>query len=533
MSIGASGDQTRTREYEALVNDAKALFTRIPGRFSIEEDARLARRTGAWRGALKLAGLLTLLALLTRVGADLADVSGIAPTATDAATLLGVGFVVVLAAGARGRRLALNDAAARPRQRLLRALDKVRRFELRHSDQLDISQIEQTSREFENRSPPPPEIERQAISLANRMGPRLDAIPSDGSDTADEFVFSGRALIFWRPFFWWAAFGFIATLVVQVVHSAWPTDLGLPGLDTPLWRLVGTVHWTQVAQVWQSIWGWVALFFAAAALLCLIYRVIRKDFSADGVNAVQLAKLTIEVEKFEAKLERYSPTEAERIAAIIRASATSQKQVSQGTKPLRDAGGGLRRAIQAAQRRALVQVVLGAALGIGGLVLLGYVLLDTMDWYEKVAQGQTACAAGGGCDALNAEWRRELFISMTISKTLIALGLNAVAFFFLAGFRRSQADARYFRNELTTVEMRAWALEEAKSLTGVNKILESVVTQLGHADRNPTMPAGAANGHILELRAITDELRVIFELLRIGRAAPQTGPNEGGSAARQ
>jgi len=337
-------------------------------------------------------------------------------------------------------------------------------------------------------------------------------MPADGSDTIDEYVFNGRALAFWRPIFLFGCWAFLIELVIFVGTLTFPNGAGDAVTSTPVVSALFSAL-SPLQPFWELFWAPLAALFAALVVLSLVSKIFYRDFSADGERAVQLYRLTREIDDLERELEPFDPTERARIRAAIKFASTAPPKVGGWVIELK---AGLRKAMNDAQRRAFIQVVFGGCLALLGLLGLAALLYDTYQEYLKIAPG---CGDGGCAAELNAvaAWRQELFLSLTTSKLLLALGGNGLSFFFLAGFRKSQADARYFRNELTTVEMREWAITESKASVPEPTdatVLVDILGRLGRADRNPIIPPGGSNGHILELRAMNDELRAILQAIR-------------------
>ncbi len=111
-------------------------------------------------------------------------------------------------------------------------------------------------------------------------------------------------------------------------------------------------------------------------------------------------------------------------------------------------------------RRGNFNLTIGMFLSVGGLIILGYSVLN----YNH----------SGGLE--------ELFIFI-IPKISFVLLIELFAYFFLNLYKKSLEDIKYYQNEITNVEAKYLALQMAKSLNN-HKTISSILEQLVKTERN-------------------------------------------------
>lgn len=111
-------------------------------------------------------------------------------------------------------------------------------------------------------------------------------------------------------------------------------------------------------------------------------------------------------------------------------------------------------------RRGNFNLMIGMFLSVGGLVILGYSVLN----YSH----------NGSLEDL---------LIFVIPKISFVLLIELFAYFFLNLYKKSLEDIKYYQNEITNVEAKYLALQMAKSLNN-HKMISSILDQLVKTERN-------------------------------------------------
>ncbi|WP_151964987.1 hypothetical protein [Acinetobacter soli] len=111
-------------------------------------------------------------------------------------------------------------------------------------------------------------------------------------------------------------------------------------------------------------------------------------------------------------------------------------------------------------RRGNFNLMIGMFLSVGGLIILGYSVLN----YSH----------NGSLEDL---------LIFVIPKISFVLLIELFAYFFLNLYKKSLEDIKYYQNEITNVEAKYLALQMAKSLNN-HKMISSILDQLVKTERN-------------------------------------------------
>lgn len=143
----------------------------------------------------------------------------------------------------------------------------------------------------------------------------------------------------------------------------------------------------------------------------------------------------------------------------------------------------LREAIQAQEGSARLHLVVGLALAFLGIGVATYF---SFDWLEHA----------GDSDGLG-----EQFWSSLSARILPSLAMQGIWIFFFWSYRRAEAEAKYFQNELTTMESRIYAVRMAYEIGLVDtqpakwgaeqaQVISALLSQLASTERHIVLKGG-------------------------------------------
>lgn len=183
------------------------------------------------------------------------------------------------------------------------------------------------------------------------------------------------------------------------------------------------------------------------------------------------------------------------LESAARNQAIQARWVNDVSTRLDDSLKRLGREVQALGRRGNLNLALGTATTVAGLVLLGYfVLLTTVDLTEP-----------------------KTFAIRFIPRLTLVVFIELFAYFFLRLYKSSLLEIKFFQNEMTNVELKAVALLAAAHLPDTDALLKSLET-LGLTERNRILEKGQTTVELLRTKAdsdgVTETLKQIVSILK-------------------
>jgi hypothetical protein len=533
-SEGVGAESDVERKHAELMRRIRAAHPKISERASIWEEAQAGKRLSNSRtqaytfaAVALLAGLLILSQRYLELPQQLLPYN---------AFLVFWALLLIAAASAlRALWVALGlfrpplEAAfgmeSRHRITLFKLVTRIRRFERRYSEELGRRR-EDAKRERGSYPVVPPHIRTELANITTQIGQELRTLDQRYSLSAA--AERGQRIERWQAAFTLAFFVFVTAVISAVLYwLVWASPFRevLPAAPSLMFTFLGVL----------------------TALVTLIlpttFLYLDRGFGgeAEATRLVRLARLSREQQKQRDRVYRINP-ETAADASVSLEEVLSEGYEESAPEQTTDLRQGLLDDLREKKEQANVQVGFGAALACVGILLLFFSFLDIQAEYRRRsgdcpgAWSVTLCAGSSGQPAQAApeKLRQESYAALLVTKLTIAIGLNALAFFFLIGFRKSQADAKFLRNELTTLDIRLYAFTradtyytladkdaQARSLFG--RTLTALMAQLGATERNPVLPDGATNANVQELLAATSELRALAGLLRAESASAAIG----------
>lgn len=154
--------------------------------------------------------------------------------------------------------------------------------------------------------------------------------------------------------------------------------------------------------------------------------------------------------------------------------------------------------LQVNAKRANLNLVLGVFAGVAGIILLIYITVSNL--------GMMAPHDGANMTELA---RLLIALAPRIGSAIV---IELFAFYFLGLYRSSLPEAKYYQNELTTLQTRFASLEVALS-SECQKAVEASLLALGSLDRNHVLEVGQTTAEIERFKTENSALRAFVEQL--------------------
>jgi|CXWL01.1.fsa_nt_gi hypothetical protein len=517
----ASAEDSPAAEYRTLLAAIQNTHARIPDRATVHYEARVSRRANRLR--LFILWLTAIAVVLTLAGGTAFLAQGAAVVVWFAG-LPFIVFAMALSVWRRPRDQTIWGHSARLRRAFWRAVKAAKQFERRYSQALG-ELVAEAKKQAATAQPAPTQIQAEIVRAAQECA-RLVA-QSESNPTVEGLFERGRRLDLTRRFYWVTAFIFAISIVSSAAAWALFATGNLPRFDSSSLAALTIVAIASCGVL---------------ALAPLVALSLDNGFRSDAHDAIRFSKSYSHLRRLLSDVDRrFGKSTADMLDAAV-TEAFEEKSVGHGrrksqrdqieTRLFADLG----EAEARARARANWQVGLGGALALGSLLLiLGSYFFDLRSEYlERSRLELTGCieetctpaSASAVATAMSAQ-RQESFVLVLTTKLTIAIGANALAFFFLIGFRKSQADAKFYRNEMSTFQARILALREADAIVldtsrseearrGASRTAAIILARLGGVDRNPVHHNGASNANIQEHIAANVEARILADYLSAG-----------------